>query len=234
MPPHVSHAITRLLLVSVIAAAAWGDHGAAVCEWAHLSWSPVCDGTKDKDWFSLATATATAFSTLLLLFQSYIWRTWIGRKVFGWPIPNLNGTWRGAVIPDSAGTGVAPIVLIPVYLVVHQTAFGIQVTQYTRESHSRTITAEFTQTGHDIELTYSYWNTPRQNIQHRSPVHYGTTILRMAPENPECLSGFYFTQRLTRGELSFDGKTTKKAHDFAEAEALTYVARPSPCAAIES
>lgn len=117
----------------------------------------------------------------------------------------------------------------PVCLVIHQTAFGFRATLHTKESRSHTVAPEFTRLNDDVELVYSYYNTPRQNIQERSPVHYGATVLRMAAEKPDCLNGLYYTQRLMRGELSFDGRTDRRAHDFVEAQALTYTSRDLPC-----
>lgn len=227
MPTYISPLILKLLTISVLATLAWSKVSPSVCATAHVDWLPACDDT--GDWFNLATNAAAIFSTLLLLFQTWLWRTWIGRKAFGWPIPNLNGTWRGTLTPGAAPAGVPLSGPLLVYLVIHQTAFGFRATLHTKESRSHTVAAEFTRLNDDVELVYSYYNTPHQNIQERSPVHYGTTVLRMASEKSDCLNGLYYTQRLTRGELSFDGRTDKQAHDFVEAEALTYTSRGLPC-----
>lgn len=223
MPSHVKQIILILLTISVIAAIAWSQISAKTCSAVNLEWLPICDDTGDI--FNLAANATTFFSLLLLAFQFVIWRTPVGRRLLGWPIPNLNGTWRGTLVPGASPPGVPLAAPLPVYLVIHQTAFGFRATLHTRESRSHTVAAEFTRLNDDVELVYSYHNTPHQNIQQRSHVHYGTAILRMASEKPDCLKGLYYTQRLTRGELAFDGHTRQQAHDFVEAESLPYHVR---------
>ena len=220
MPAYVTPLILKLLTAAVLLALAWGKVSTPVCTWAHVTWLPACDDTTDV--FNVATNAAAIFAALLGLFQAWLWRTWFGRTILGWPVPDLTGTWQGIVKP-----GVAPAnkPLAPpsaVYLVVRQTAFGFRATLHTLESSSRTVAAEFTQLDGDVELVYSYVNTPLQNIQDRSPVHAGTAILTMAPGWPESMRGLYFTQRLTRGELEFGARSRSLASSFAGARTLTY------------
>lgn len=172
----------------------------------------------------------TVFTLLFGLFNTYLWRTKLGRLATKWPVPDISGTWRGTLTPGAAPDGVPLSPPIPVYLVIYQSAFKLRAFLYTKEARSQTLAAEFTQTDDELHLVYTYRSTPNQNIQDRSPIHEGTTVLLMRPRDPDCLNGYYFTQRLSRGELSFDGHSRQHAQDFAEAsQALTYRARELPC-----
>ncbi|WP_412030606.1 hypothetical protein [Deinococcus yunweiensis] len=219
MPTHVMPLIVKLLTAAVLLSLLWSRFSPSVCAATHLTGLPVCDDTGDV--FNVATNTAAIFGALLALFQGWLWRTWVGR-LLQWPIPNLTGTWRGTVMPGvpPAGQPLAPP--SEVYLVVRQTAFGFRATLLSVQSASRTVAAEFTQLNGDVELVYSYVNTPLQNIQHRSPVHQGTAVLTMASGRPRSMRGLYFTQRLTRGELLFDARSRELASDIVDARTLPY------------
>lgn len=50
------------------------------------------------------------------------------------------------------------------------------------------------------KLIYTYLNSPRAELQ--SPIHYGTVILDI--DNPNQLEGNYYTNRGTKGSMSFE------------------------------
>ncbi|WP_418418279.1 hypothetical protein [Blautia sp.] len=52
------------------------------------------------------------------------------------------------------------------------------------------------------QLIYTYLNTPRAELQNRSSIHYGTAMLRI--DNPERITGNYYTSRLSRGSMDFE------------------------------
>lgn len=228
MPPYVRAVISWLAAIAsaVMTGVAWG--GPTACKlWAGApAWicSPEAFSAE-----SLLPRAVTLFSLLVGLFNTYLWRTQIGRWL-GWPIPDLRGTWRGVLTPGIAPVGQDLAPPSPVYLVVYQTAFRFRAFLYTAESRSQSLAAEFTQTDDELELVYSYRNEPRQNVQQDSPIHLGTAKLLMRPRSPDCLSGLYFTQRMTRGEMSFDGHSREHAQDYMQASrGLTYKERELPC-----
>lgn len=229
MPPYAQALIPRLVLGAFLVMAAISVLGPQACSLVPTAPKAVC-GPEAYTAAALFPRGVTVFTALFFLFNSYLWRTKFGQLLLRWPIPNINGTWRGKLTPGVAPVGQAVSPPIEVYLVVHQSGFKLRAFLFTRESRSQTLAAEFTQTDDELQLVYTYRNTPNQNIQDRSPIHEGTAVLLMRPRNPDCLNGYYFTQRLTRGELSFDGHSRQHAQDFSEASRrLTYRARELPC-----
>ena len=91
---------------------------------------------------------------------------------------------------------------------INQTFFHIQVKIKTGESKSNSIGATF-----DIDkergisqLIYSYMNTPKSGVRHRSEIHYGTTTLSFEGFNVVNLEGEYWTSRETTGEIHLKRK----------------------------
>ena len=167
----------------------------------------------------------TAFGVALVLFDRWIWHTPFGR-LMGWPLPAIRGTWSGTLIPTDLPNGLPlPAQPIPVYLVVRQTAFSLKLTLYTNESKSCTVSAEFAKLGEDMQLVYSYHNTPELQHQHRSPIHMGTAVLDMASVRPQQLEGYYFTHRLSRGQMKLSGFNEHPAQHLDDARSMTFEAR---------
>lgn len=169
-----------------------------------------------------------ALATLVLI----VWDL----RVWRWPLvwrassrPRLDGLWAVTLrptdeshIPEGGNRGP-----IPAYLVVKQTYWTIALLLFTTEGSS--ISRSFFWdgvhgTGTDW-LTFVYDNTPMQRNQHRSGRHLGTCSLRPGNRQPTKITGIYFTDRYTQGDISLKyvsrdtnaGSFDEAAHRHAEA-----------------
>ena len=169
---------------------------------------------------------APVFGILLVFFNTWVWRTYIGRLV-GWKIPDIQGTWRGELETLRHMPGIRiPIAPIPVILVVRQEAFRIRLSLYTAESNSFSQAAEFTKIDDENELIYSYRNESDPRIRSQSPNHTGTTVFKMISLKPSSLVGEYYTDRLTSGRIHLTEHTSSLAVSFQDASNLVFEMRP--------
>ncbi|MBR5779755.1 MAG: hypothetical protein IKY21_03920 [Clostridia bacterium] len=122
-------------------------------------------------------------------------------------IPDLQGLWEGEIKSD----WIDPIENIqksPIAcnLLIHQSLFKTCCRIETKESVSMSAMANFSinSDSRTCKIIFTYQNDPKQTIQNRSPIHFGTTVLDYAvKENERTLSGYYWTNRKTTGELNF-------------------------------
>ena len=147
--------------------------------------------------FGDISKTVFVLTLISSLFISFGWK-W---RIFkGWlvDIPDLSGKWTGVMYSNYK----TPPLEIPTEVEIFQTFFHTTVKLSTGESQSVSLVASF-----DIDkdkgikrLIYSYHNIPKATVQDRSAIHYGTTILDIS-ENEAVLSGFYWTNRATKGDM---------------------------------
>jgi hypothetical protein len=149
--------------------------------------------------------TAGYLTIILTFFISYAWR-W---KVFsGWLvlIPDLNGTWEGEFrsewIDPKTNQKIGPK---PAYLVIRQTLLETHCTQMTAESksYSRAATILPTPDNNLRTLEFTYANSPKVSVQHRSQAHEGACCMEIIDSPSRKLCGKYWTERGTKGELEF-------------------------------
>ncbi|WBO84737.1 Cap15 family cyclic dinucleotide receptor domain-containing protein [Hymenobacter yonginensis] len=135
------------------------------------------------------------------LFIKYMWK-W---KIFkGWliQVPDLSGTWEGQLISswqDDNGETPDPI---DAKATITQSLFHINVKIETKEMKSNSAASSL-----DIDLErgyknlwYSYRSEPKASVKAKSPIHYGSVILRIN-EDESILEGQYWTDRKTIGDL---------------------------------
>jgi hypothetical protein len=131
-----------------------------------------------------------------------MWRWSIVRRFTG--VPLLAGTWRGIIEssftkPD--GTRVAPI---PAALRITQNASALTVTLFTGESSSKSSSVQLMRLDDERwRLNWLYENVPRLAVRDRHDRHCGAAELFLGGRDGEEMSGEYFTDRLTQGELHF-------------------------------
>lgn len=140
-----------------------------------------------------------------------IWKGWLIK------IPNLQGTWKGKLKSDwinpETKQGIDEILM---FLVIKQNFNKIECSILTKESSSYSLSADIQQIHNDLQLSYVYTNTPKTTFRNRSEIHNGATLLKIINNSKRKLSGEYWTDRKTRGEihLEFFNKELKQEFLF--------------------
>lgn len=148
-------------------------------------------------WSIISTGiSATAIITVLFVSWAWKWRIFRGWLV---PIPNLNGKWKGKIYYKENGENKSRKVSVD----IKQTFLYIVVHFYSKESESLSFCGSFNIDDKRgmRQLIYSYQNDPQTKLREKSPVHYGTTKLSIAPDN-DSMTGEYWTSRKTLGSIS--------------------------------
>ena len=106
-------------------------------------------------------------------------------------------------------------------MVIRQTLSSLRIRLYTAESESETLSAKV-HCCEDGTFTVAgvYRNTPRLGVRDRSPLHHGSILLSVQGDPPQSLSGEYWTDRLSQGELELTARAMTFAHSFDQARAL--------------
>ncbi len=165
----------------------------------------------------------TGMSLAVVLWERSLWswpifRGWLNKQ------PDLRGTWKGTVLSDwidpdtKQGRGV-----IDVYLVVRQTYSTIDARLFSAESNSMSLSGNILTDHVGLStLAVTYRNTPRILKRGRSPVNHGGMLLSLVGDPIHKLDGEYWTDRATKGEITFTARTKSKAHDFEESTKQKY------------
>ncbi len=140
---------------------------------------------------------------LFEIFRRWIWRWKIFRK---WLVvfPDLQGTWKGTLqttwVNPKTGKVPGPI---PLTIVIRQSFDDISCVMYTSESSSTSIMSLLDETGNNEvwSLSYLYTNKPNVSVRERSIVHDGTAVLRFVNKPEKILTGEYWTNRFTTGDI---------------------------------
>lgn len=162
-------------------------------------------------YLSLATLVAVG---LEIAYDKWFWAMLPGKG------PDLRGTWHGRLTTHwiDPATGVSPAPKT-CYLAVRQTASSVHIALMTDESRSRSSIAELSQTELGGGLHYLYRNQPKIGVDHRSTAHYGAVTLEIDTAGSQ-LDGHYWTDRGTRGELTFTTRIEQITATFDEASHL--------------
>lgn len=163
---------------------------------------------------------AVFIATLLFTaWDLWLWRTPWCQKIPSVPV-SLRGTWKGTLESswiDPSGSTIAPKV---VYLVVRQTATLVNVTLLSSESKSVSSLAGITTSDGSSSLHYMFFNKPKMKYDDISRMHHGSTTMDISGRPARRVTGRYWTDRDTRGELDLNAKHKKIADDFEQAVSL--------------
>jgi hypothetical protein len=155
---------------------------------------------------------------LLFLFERWLWRIPFVARLLRYPV--LRGTWRGQLQSNWTDTSTSPI---DSFLVVRQTYSTISLRFMTKESSSRSLVDSLETPRDDVaRLVSTYQNIPGLLIQDRSRIHHGALMLEVQGIPASRLVGSYWTDRDTKGEVSFVSRCRKLYTSFDEASAATW------------
>jgi hypothetical protein len=153
----------------------------------------------------------------LILFDRWLWRipgvSWLVRR------PILKGTWKGTLQsnwkdPDTQ-KGIEPITA---FFAIGQTYSTISLRMMTKESTSRSMGAGLDTASDGVpRVTSTYENVPGVLIQDRSRIHHGALLLDVHGSPANRLTGWYWTDRDTKGEVSLGKRVLKVFTTFDEA-----------------
>lgn len=156
-------------------------------------------------------STVTGLLLILLgAFDRWLWRLPI---LQGWFVdrPDIRGTWRAKLdsswLDTSTGEASAPITA---YIVVRQTYTSLSLRLMTKESSSELVGAQFRKSSDGVfQLAGVYRNEPRQMLRQQSPIHYGAILLEVRGKPVNALTGHYWTDRNTNGEIYLENRLRK-------------------------
>ncbi len=143
----------------------------------------------ETQWWLSVPSVAGFYSSLYWLFDRYVWKFGILRKLELIQLPDLNGKWSGYV-ESSYRQGDRTY---PVSVDILQRWSKILVRLDTEYSRSRSIIGNLISV--DLvnpELSYQYISDPKSNAPCTMEMHRGTAVLELIGEN---LEGYYYTGR---------------------------------------
>lgn len=182
-------------IVAVAVSAAWGIA-------LYFSGVDLNDSTR-----RLLAYIPSASVLLAVVFDLYVWK-WPGiHRMVG--RPRVDGTWRTTIrpheksrIPKAGNRGP-----IQSAVVIEQTFWTISVRLLTAESSSMSEVASLRSHGESREqrlLTYTYRNEPKQEHRPRSSPHRGACEFTVVGRLPQKVSGTYWTDRFTVGDMDLE------------------------------
>lgn len=167
------------------------------------------------EWLRPFSLVLGALVVVVALADRVLWQfRWLQPWLFH--MPDLRGTWR--VLMRRTGTPT-PSSDIEAYMVIRQTLSSISLRLFTAESHSETLSAKVVRCDDGTcTLAGVYRNIPRLAVREGSPVHHGAILLSVQGEHPASLSGQYWTDRTSQGEIVLSDRQDELAHSFDEAK----------------
>lgn len=158
------------------------------------------------------SAVAFLIEIVIVGLLSWRWR-WLWKKVpqlNHWIFPDLNGAWEGTLIStwvDPAAPSAAPTSK-KAKVEIRQGLFDVHIKLTTDEASSFStgvfLTA-FPPAGR-YRVGYSYTTEPKAQVRRRNSKHDGTAHLDWDENQPAVLTGRYFTDRETSGDLKLRRK----------------------------
>ena len=175
-----------------------------------------------------ASLVATIIGVVIVGAFGLCWR-WLWRTIPSlarW-CPDLTGRWEGTYASSyqhadsTQATG-------PFTALIRQGLFNSTVTAWTGEmrSHSARSWLEADRDAQRFTIGYIYRSTPNAAVRDRSAPHDGVCFLVMySDSDPECLTGIYYTERRTIGDLEL--KRVSKEPNGSPSQSASHAVRAS-------
>jgi SMODS-associating 2TM, beta-strand rich effector domain len=145
-------------------------------------------------WWGPPIDTMAFYGLFYWIFDHYIWKWSLTRRMGITKIPNLSGTWHGHVRPtetDGVSTGLGNEVDIT--LTIQQTWAHLLITGRTNLSKSRSLSGSLIVTD-ECSISYEYLNEPSAPAPGTMHAHRGTAMLSIN-ETLKTLEGEYYSGR---------------------------------------
>lgn len=180
----------------------------------------ITSGKLDVGWLRFFSAGVLVATALLATWDLWLWRLPPIQRIPGVP-RSVRGTWKGTLTSfwqdPATGKRIDPK---SAYLAVRQTSTLVSVKLLTDESKSSSSLAAVSVPDGTAVLDYLYLNRPKASFEHKSRMHHGSTVLDIIGNPAKRLDGRYWTDRDSRGELSFTERSKKIADDYVDAVGL--------------
>jgi hypothetical protein len=179
------------------------------------SW--LVSGSADLAFLRFFSVAVLIVTSLFTLWDRVIWKWRIVQRLPN-ATRNLSGTWETWLesfwVNPATGERVASKM---VYVVVRQTSSEVSVTLLSDESRSKSSTARILQEDGTWLLHYLYSNEPDLKFRPGSPIHHGSGVLRVSGYPTTRISGSYWTDRESKGQLTLNRRLPQYADDFLAA-----------------
>jgi len=158
-----------------------------------ISWNSLIIDFSTYDIFSCAGEAIGATAIIIGCYEKWLWKynpledTPVLKKHY---IGILKSTYDGIERKAS--------------LEIKQTLLSTYIVLISDESKSKSISSSIDVILGENQLTYCYLNMPQASVRAKSEIHYGTAMLCI--ENPNKLTGQYFSDRKTTGDMIFSSK----------------------------
>lgn len=152
----------------------------------------------DFSFYAIISYAGEVIGITVIIVGLYVKWVWRYLPFKGTPI--LGKHYNG-IIRSSSGDREAR-------LIINQTLLSIHITLISKESKSKSISSTIEDNCGERQLIYCYINTPQAAVRYKSQIHYGTAILCV--DDPQMLTGQYFSDRQTSGDMIFSPKKELK------------------------
>jgi hypothetical protein len=140
-------------------------------------------------WWADAPSSLGYYGVLYGLFDKYLWRNSLARRLGLSKIPDLSGAWHGYLTTSFDSHSRRYHVLVQIFQ--SWTQISIFLTTITSISASR-IAAIEASGPEGVALIYEYQNQPLSNAARTMHMHYGTATLRISGSS---FTGEYYAGR---------------------------------------
>lgn len=195
--------------------------------WLTLAVASVVTGSPDA--LSVIVDLLPVILLAAYAFERRGWRAqWLHPRWVSTPV--VIGTWRGTLTHYGSDLPTTK----PAYLVVRQTLTTASVRLLTDESTSEQVAGSVGpgETGYPT-IAYLYRNKPGIGQRHAtSNIQYGGAMVEIVGDPATGLDGEYWTDRKTKGSLTFREYAPARAQSYGQATGLAYGA-PRPLRVLE-